>query len=231
MTIDRPALPSRARRFALDNVKDFYALEASSDVVLLFAERPQDVKDRVPRHWLFAAWPKHVYVGTRASTQEQAERLIHALLSVPAAVRFLWCDPLLESVDLDPPTCPTCGGHEVVFSFGGNDYDVPCCREHGDEMHFGEWLDSGASERQQGINWVIVGGATEIGAPPTDLAWLRGIVETCRDAQVPVYVRQLGANPILSPGPITWPTTAPDGDDPTEWPDDLRVWEMPDGYR
>lgn len=35
------------------------------------------------------------------------------------------------------------------------------------------------------------------------------------------------ANPVMEPGPITWPCTAHHGADPSEWPETLRVQEFP----
>ncbi len=49
------------------------------------------------------------------------------------------------------------------------------------------WLD--------GIDWVIIGGESGPGARPMDLAWVRSIVEQCKVADVPVFVKQLGPKP------------------------------------
>lgn len=35
-------------------------------------------------------------------------------------------------------------------------------------------------------------------ARPCDLAWIRGIVSQCKAAAVPVFVKQLGSNPVIS---------------------------------
>lgn len=46
------------------------------------------------------AWPSNVWAGTTTENQEQAERRIPRLLEVPARIRFLSCEPLLEPVHL-----------------------------------------------------------------------------------------------------------------------------------
>ena len=46
------------------------------------------------------------------------------------------------------------------------------------------------------LDWVIVGGESGPGARPFDLAWARSIVEQCKAAGVPVFVKQLGASAI-----------------------------------
>lgn len=46
-------------------------------------------------------WP-NVWLGTTVEDQQRADERIPALLEVPAVVRFLSCEPLLERVDLSP---------------------------------------------------------------------------------------------------------------------------------
>lgn len=84
-----------------------------------------------------------------------------------------------------------------------------------------------------GIGWVIVGGESGPGARECEVASLRSIVSQCRAADVPCFVKQLGARPvhsdnILAPG-VTYAIDLKDrkGADPSEWPEDLRVQEMP----
>lgn len=47
-----------------------------------------------------------------------------------------------------------------------------------------------------GIGWVIIGGESGHGARECNLSWIRSIVEQCKTAGVPVFVKQLGARPI-----------------------------------
>ena len=97
-----------------------------------------------------------------------------------------------------------------------------------------------------GINLVIVGGESGTKARPCDVAWARSVVEQCREAGVPCFVKQLGARPIpLTPMRLPsfdavtgrrhrgWiedghhAISDPAGADPSEWPEDLRVREFP----
>jgi len=48
------------------------------------------------------------------------------------------------------------------------------------------------------IHWVIVGGESGPGARPCDISWIRSVVEQCRAAGVPVFVKQVGAFPYES---------------------------------
>jgi protein gp37 len=107
-----------------------------------------------------------------------------------------------------------------------------------------------------GISWVIVGGESGNNARPFNIAWARGVVDACKEAGVPVFVKQLGAyvqtNGIVTPDAPGWPegtkTSEDDlgpglglgwrvhlrdrkGGDMAEWPADLRVREMPQAVR
>ena len=105
--------------------------------------------------------------------------------------------------------------------------------------------------RKEGLDWVIAGGESGPGARPCDINWIRSIVAQCRDTGIPAFVKQLGAHayeahgemdfccpdhqdhlgkcPIgrLDPDGITRPFRSSKADDPSEWPEDLRVQEFP----
>jgi protein gp37 len=99
-----------------------------------------------------------------------------------------------------------------------------------------------------GIGWVIVGGESGPNARPCDVAWIRSIVEQCKAAGVPVFVKQMGGNAAsatkadhlgrsregapmgsaaIASSPLRMWLDDPKGGDPAEWPDDLRVREFP----
>ncbi len=96
----------------------------------------------------------------------------------------------------------------------------------------------------RGIGWVIVGGESGHNARRCDLAWIRRVVDQCREQRVPVFVKQLGARPSgewpSSPVPQQhhhparrgeWVLNDSKGGDPSEWPESLRVREMPEVSR
>lgn len=66
---------------------------------LLLTKRPDMAQALAP--WR-GQWPDNVWLGTTAENQLWAERRIPALVSVPARVRFLSCEPLLGPLDLSP---------------------------------------------------------------------------------------------------------------------------------
>jgi protein gp37 len=73
---------------------------------LLLTKRPQHVLSMTP--W-GNDWPRNVWIGTSIENQKLAELRLPYLLEVPAAVRFLSCEPLLGPLDLrswfNRPSC------------------------------------------------------------------------------------------------------------------------------
>jgi protein gp37 len=65
---------------------------------LLLTKRPENMRRMAPESWR-ERWPSHVWAGTSAGTQRTADRAIPLLLQVPAAVRFVSCEPLLGPID------------------------------------------------------------------------------------------------------------------------------------
>ena len=109
---------------------------------------------------------RNIWLGVSCEDQQRADERIPLLLRTPAAVRFVSAEPLLGPVDLDASVRSS----------------VPGSLRH----HL-----TGA-----GLDWVIVGGESGPGARPCDVAWIRSIVEQCRAASVPAFVKQLGARPF-----------------------------------
>ena len=64
---------------------------------LLLTKRPHLVSRFVP--W-GPIWPSNVWLGTTAENQKWADQRIPHLFELPAAVRFLSCEPLLGRIDL-----------------------------------------------------------------------------------------------------------------------------------
>ena len=84
-----------------------------------------------------------------------------------------------------------------------------------------------------GLDWVIIGGESGPHARPFELNWARRIISQCQAAGVAVFMKQIGANVWASGGTDFLMTAYPPrqashGDDPDEWPDDLRIQQYPD---
>lgn len=69
--------------------------------------------------------------------------------------------------------------------------------------------------------WNVCGGESGSGVRPCEIAWTRSIKMQCKASNTPVFVKQLGSVPILSPG--RGPTIKARADDEhrqcMEWPD------------
>ena len=72
------------------------------------------------------------------------------------------------------------------------------------------------------IDWIICGGESGPGARGMDPRWARSLRAECAERGIAFFMKQVGSNHDGWPAKITGK-----GDDPTEWPKDLRVREYP----
>lgn len=200
-----------------------------------------------------ASWPlPNVHLGVSVENQATADERIPLLLKCPAALRWVSYEPALGPVDfgvwIGPWTCCNgCGSacptdHDLCLSCGRDDAittwgDAQRRRWLSGERYAGK----GHSDLLSGppLGWIVVGGESGNRARPFDLAWARSTIEQCKAAGVPVFVKQLGAKPLTTVGTdhaialSGVPTLerlklqSRKGDDMDEWPEDLRVREMP----
>lgn len=174
---------------------------------------------------------RNVWLGVSVEDQATADERIPLLLQTPAALRFISYEPALGPVNfarwLDKPWCPT---HDWAGGF--------CVQDCGD------W-------RQ--LNLIIVGGESGPGARAFDVQWARSTVAQCKDAGVAVFVKQLGTRAVRrcnlcrgggvrvlqcrmhgigeighgDDGMLRMFLRDRKGGDMSEWPEDLRVRELP----
>jgi protein gp37 len=134
--------------------------------------------------------PANVWLGTTVEDQERADVRIPALLRVPAAVRFLSCEPLLGPVDLG----------RVVIQDGDT---------LGDALYH--------QGRGAGLDWVICGGESGPGARPLHPSWARSLRDQCEVAGVPFMFKQWGEwapmsyQDVQTSGHLASGYVAPDG--------------------
>jgi len=132
----------------------------------------------------FALPLPNVALGVSVENQDHTHR-IPPLVSIPAAIRYLSCEPLLGAVDLthidkqkseDGATVGWTDGLTGLWWFSGPG-------GHG-------W--KGKPGKEHGLHWVIVGGETAPKAKlrPMEVEWMYGIVRQCQAAGVPVFVKQ-----------------------------------------
>jgi protein gp37 len=107
---------------------------------------------------------QNVWLGVSVEDQATADERIPLLLQVPAAVRFLSCEPLLGPINI----------LECWFWKGQMSAD-------------------GLSKKfTHQLHWVICGGESGPGARPMHPDWARGLQVQCETAGVPFFFKQWG---------------------------------------
>ena len=151
-------------------------------------------------------WPlDNVWLGTSVEDQRTADERIPHLISVPAAVRFLSCEPLLGPLDLRT--------------------HLGIVQNHDDLMGLVDWVivggESGADARPMKTAWArqIIGQCRQAGAAP--FVKQLGQRPVWSEAPEDFLHGFIGARALRDPK----------GGDPVEWPADLRVREFPEGVR
>lgn len=150
---------------------------------LLLTKRPQNIAKMLPPPDLPAwtsIWP-NVWLGTTVSNQEEAERNIPPLLLVPAALRFLSCEPMLGPIDLLEwldPTGACCGG--------------PAEMQCEDCPSRAPWRGTCMGGFDPAIDWVIAGGESGPHARPVSAQWALELCDQCQRYEVPFFFKQWG---------------------------------------
>ncbi len=169
-------------------------------------------------------WPlPNCWLGVSAEDQQRADERIPHLLATPAAVSFVSAEPLLGPIDFDLPRCEV---HDREFADETGFWCQECAADGwSGEMSYGHWLDP----LNGGIDWVIVGGESGPNARIFDMAHARAIREQCEEAGVAFFMKQAGSTAIDTDWRGLSPLTlrAKKGEDPEEWPHDLRIREAP----
>ncbi len=185
-------------------------------------------------------WPlPNVWLGVSVEDQATADERIPLLLQTPAAVRWVSYEPALGPVD---------------FLSQWHDWLAGWTTETEADPRDGTPMP--VQVQTERLNWLVVGGESGPGARPFDLAWARQTIAQGRATGVPVFLKQVGAYPILQDTLIEichqdWPASRQcgygwlqaldnvretghrallkdrKGGDPAEWPADLRVREYP----
>lgn len=141
---------------------------------LLLTKRPQNLAKMLPPDW--AHGYRNVWLGTTTEDQEQAELRIPHLLAVPAAVRFLSCEPLLGPVNL----------RNLRVARRSPLHVAGFVAEHHDRM---DALSQVAPWR---LDWVIGGGESGPRARETHEEWALDLRDQCAAAGVAFLWKQWG---------------------------------------
>jgi protein gp37 len=196
--------------------RDFFSLVVETPNLdwLVLTKRIDRVLDLVPSTWRTGGFPRNWWQGVTVESERGAhtfiddatgkvayrpdEHRLRWLARIPSVVRFVSCEPMLDRINFDP------------------------------------WLDA--------FDWIIFGG--ESGRRPRDFSvpHLRNAMWQCESKKI--FVKQVGARPIIGAADDGWPTVIVEGgaadqvrrpilidrrhgEDPAEWPEDLRVRKFP----
>lgn len=152
-----------------------------------------------------AGWPwplPNVWLGTSTENQEMANLRIPPLLETPAAIHFISDEPCLQDINLSRWLCGAMpeGAKLRGVGLSGSTY-VP------------------------GLDWVIIGGESGKHARPLELAWVESLLSQCWEAQVPAFVKQLGA--VWAHANRAHGVRDSHGGVMADWPAHLRIREFP----
>lgn len=221
--LDMPLRWKRPRRIFVNSMSDLFHEGIEEDYIRsvfevmgrahwhtfqVLTKRAARLAELAPR----LPWPKNVWMGVSVEDRKYGLPRIEHLKTVPAAVRFLSIEPLLEDigalfVDEDVTDPRVAIGNTITGTTTTTDYGTGI--EHD-------------IDAQPVVDWVIVGGESGPGARPMAQEWASSIVRQCKAASVAVFVKQLGS---------VWArqnnSRTQKGSDPSEWPEVLRVREMP----
>ncbi len=132
---------------------------------LLLTKRPENIVRMLPPGFTAAKAP-HVWFGASVENQAMADLRVPQLLAVPAAGRFLSCEPLLGPIDLG-------------YRGAGGPARGWLRRQHG-----------AAGSLPHQVDWVIVGGESGAGFRPMALEWARSLREQCAAAGAAFFFKQ-----------------------------------------
>jgi protein gp37 len=165
-----------------------------------------------------ANWPpRHILIGYTAENQPRFER---RAADVSRLVGWrAWCsaEPLLGPLDV-LGTTERCGTQ------------IPCCDRPDCEYCAGTGTAQGLN-----LEWMVPGGESDSDRP-CDVEWISQIVTDCEAGGIRCYVKQLGAHPVgpfRAPGAFGFDHGQVQlrdraGADPAEWPEGLRVRQLPE---
>lgn len=177
--------------------EDLFALIRETPALTwqLVTKRVGNVARMLPDDW-GKGYP-NVWLISTIVNQEEADRDLPKLLSVPAAIHGVSYEPALGPVEWTP-WLPTFGLKTRT------------------DRNF---------KAANAVRWIIIGGeSVQAGhqTRPFELEWARSTIAQCRAAGAFPFMKQTGSRPVPY---LKQKDRA--GAEPEEWPEDLRVREFP----
>lgn len=203
--LDEPLRWRKPRRVFVNSMSDLFHAGVSPDFIdrvfltmslasqhtfQILTKRPRAMRDYVRfchvlrnvqlYQWISngGAWPPpNVQFGVSVEDQPTADERIPLLLDMPAAVRFVSYEPALGPVDF----------RNIAWA-GVLEHTRTNALRHG-------WVArNGEVKEWRALDWIVVGGESGPCARQCDVEWIRSAVRQCKNAGVPVFVKQIGSN-------------------------------------
>lgn len=176
--------PERMLRYLTRNARISVGLEALSITCQLYERKPSNLgagltMSAKPGHeGELSVWPlPNVWLGVSVEGDTVRERA-RTLLKVPAAKRFLSCEPLIESLSLRWIEAAELGTPHARHKFPLPNAEGYCVTDEYDGL--------------REFDWVICGGESGPNARPMQPAWARSLRDQCAAASVPFFFKQWG---------------------------------------
>ncbi|WP_175971915.1 DUF5131 family protein [Burkholderia sp. BCC0322] len=137
--------------------------------------------------------PVNVWLGATVVNQDEADRDISKLLTIPVPLRFLSLEPLLGPINLESVAWPGLQGHRVDVLRGGYWNQAPyALGAKAAALGTPKGGFTNHSDFPSTIDWVITGGESGRGARMAHPAWVRALRDQCASAGVPFLFKQWG---------------------------------------
>lgn len=151
----------------------------------VLTKRPDRVKKffewKNKMHEIYWQPKNNIWFGVTAENQEQADKRIHVLLQIPAALRFISCEPMLSQIDLSKYIGLNICKCEMPVKIKGKEECFRCKQYLPEKFH-----------PRTKIDWVICGGESGAKARPMHPDWVRSLRDQCKTAHVPFFFKQWG---------------------------------------
>lgn len=190
--LEKPARWKKPRKIFVQSMSDLFHEDVSVDILddvfemmvgnnhtyMLLTKRPQRMLEYINmwEDWSGEDFP-NLWLGVTVCTQWEADEKIPILLQIPAAVRFVSIEPMLEGIELnnirDPGRCPGCLRLDVLS---------------GEEIHEDDDYKWTHGEK---IDWVIAGCETGPKRRKAQIEWFADIKNQCVAADVPFFLKQM----------------------------------------
>jgi len=151
----------------------------------ILTKRPERIAANLPSDW-GEGW-NNVWLGTSVGSQSSCDLRMPLLLMVKSKIKFLSIEPLWGKIKFTSRCCLGCG-RDI--------YKSNCDCPAGTGIYFIYDVPK-KSRTHWGLDWIIIGGESgnEIGKyryRPCKLEWIEDIVSDCQEAEIPVFIKQLG---------------------------------------